>query len=109
MKRRLRKKFHLGEFREFGFAVEFALVPGLSDDAADGFLDRFIDQAIEADRMLAGGGGHGAHWNFFVSSAGQRRSVDEAQRTRVLDWLGRQPEVKERSAGPLVDAWHDLN
>ena len=107
MKRRLRKKFHLGEYREFGFAVEFALDPGLSDDAAGGFLDRFIAQAIEADRMLAGGGGHGARWNFFVSSA-RRGSVEEAQRTRVLDWLGRQPEVKERSAGPLVDAWQDL-
>jgi uncharacterized protein YggL (DUF469 family) len=108
MKRRLRKKFHLGEFREFGFAVEFALDPGLSDDEAGAFLDRFIVHAVEADRMVAGGGGHGTRWNFFVSAAARRGSVDEAQRARVLDWLGRQPEVKERSAGPLVDAWHDL-
>jgi len=108
MKRRLRKKFHLGEFREFGFAVQFALDPQLPEAAAGAFLDRFIVQAVEADRMCAGGGGHGARWDFFVSSAARRGSVDEAQRARVLDWLGRQPEVLERSAGPLVDAWHDL-
>lgn len=108
MKRRLRKKFHLGEFREFGFAVTFALAPGLSETESGDFLEKFITQALESDRLCAGGGGHGSRWNFFVSAAARRGSVDEAQRTRVLDWLGAQREVVEREAGPLVDAWHDL-
>jgi hypothetical protein len=47
MRRRLRKKKHLGEFIELGFLVRVELVPAVDHPGFDALLDRWID-AVEA-------------------------------------------------------------
>lgn len=97
--RRLRKKLHLGEFREFGFELSMCLCDGLSEAEFDRFWDAFLVDAIEAQGLLFGGGKEG----FVVRKGGG--SVTEAQRLSVHDWLCARPEISSVAAGPLVDAW----
>lgn len=100
MRKRLRKKLHLGEFREDGFIIKFSLT---NANKLDDFCDRFIDEAIDANDLECGGGGN-TEWEAFITRC--TGSATEADRLSVLNWLKRQPSVKNIEVGPLVDAWH---
>lgn len=104
MKKRLRKKLRLGEFREFGFDVKFRLQPGLDDDAIWRLSDAFLEQAIEGNGLVCGGG-CGRAWDVFVTRAG-RGTATEQHRTAVTAWLQQHHWVSDIEVGPLIDAWH---
>lgn len=104
MKKRLREKLRLGEFRQFGFEVGFRLPEDLDEASVDAFWDAFVGQAIEAPGLMCGGG-CGRVWDVFVTRTG-RGSATEGDRCEVAAWLGRQPLVSDIRIGPLVDAWH---
>jgi ribosomal protein L32E len=55
MRKRLRKKPHLGAFMDWGVPLA---VRCQHPDGFDDFLDEFIAQAIEAYGLTFGGGGH---------------------------------------------------
>ena len=97
--RRLRKKLHVDEFRELGFAVRFVLAPSDDPLASLRFWDAFLAEAIEAQALQYGGGAEG-----FVCA--ERGSVAEAQRAQVRDWLLARGEATQVEVGPLVDAWY---
>jgi uncharacterized protein YggL (DUF469 family) len=105
VKKRLRKKFHRGEFQELGCEVRFQVVDNLSHDAFDAVVDAFISQAIEAHGLLCGGGGTNPEWTVFVTREGQG-SVTEEHRQTMETWLTTHPEVNTVQIGPLVDAWY---
>jgi len=104
MRRRLRKKLHLGEFREHGFELSYELRPDVTEDEADVFLDSFIAQ-VEANGLLCGGGGRGTSWDFLVHRDG-RGTTEERHGAALADWLGGQPDVVTYSLGGFVDLWH---
>ena len=104
MRRRLRKKLRVGEFREMGFSLRFVLPPDLDEPAQMEFFDSFIGQAIEGNGLCYGGG-CGATWDGFVAHAG-RGTVTEQDRERVRQWLARHTRVSGLVVGTLVDAWH---
>lgn len=104
MKKRLRKKRRVGEFREFGFELKFRLSDGLDEAGLDGFWDEFIGEAIEAQGLMCGGG-CGRVWDVFIARPG-RHSATEDDRREVRAWLDRHPHVAEVYAGPLVDSSH---
>ena len=104
MRKRLRKKTRLGEFREMGFEVHFRVSEAVSDVALDAFWDRFIGEAIEANG-LACGGGCGREWSIFVTTDG-RGSATEEQRALVERWLRQRGDVENVSVGALEDAWY---
>lgn len=106
MRKRIRKKRHLGEFREYGFSVSFSFVVETSagkDDEQLAFIESFIAEAIEANGLCCGGGG-GKEWEVFITRDG-RGSATETDRANVFNWLEKQPAIKGISVGPLVDAW----
>lgn len=105
MKKLLRKKRRIGEFQELGFSIDCWFVDGFSDVAFDSFWDAFIDQAIEANNLLFGGGGDRTHWGGFVTSAKRRGSTTETDRSHLQEWLESRPEIIEIVVGQLVDAW----
>ena len=105
VRKRLRKKLHVGEFQELGCEVRFQVADDLSHDAFDAVADAFISQAIEAHGLLCGGGGKNSAWNVFVTREG-RGSVTEEHLQAIERWLAACPEVKTVQIGPLVDAWH---
>ena len=103
VRKRLRKKRRLGEFREDCFELAFAVSPTLNDDQLDLLTDAFIDM-IESHGLQFGGGGT-ARWSGIVQGP-YRKSTTESDRQSVLDWLDQHPDVLDAQAGPLRDAWN---
>ena len=102
--RRLRKKLHVGEFQQMGFSVDFTLDTRLNAAQSDQFWDAFIEEAIEANQLIYGGGESG-----YVLPEG-RISATEAHRELIKSWLQSRPEVIAVNIGSLSDAWYpDLN
>lgn len=107
LKRRLRKKYHVGEFREFGFEVFTKLKSDISQEEFEKFVDDFIDE-IEANKLLFGGGGRET-WEGFVSAAKRFSSPTEEQRNKIEQWLKNHAEVEAVKMGDYRDARHGWN
>ncbi len=105
MKRRLRKKKRLGEFKELGFEVRIELRAALDAPTHNALIERFI-AAIEA-RKLAFGGGFGSDntWSGFVSRYA-RGSATELDREAIRQWITNEPAIIGHELGPLRDAWY---
>jgi uncharacterized protein YggL (DUF469 family) len=93
VKKRLRKKKLLGEFKELGF------------EALEAFVDRLID--IVGARSLAFGGGAGRDHKLdgFVTRAGRGRATEE-DRAALAAFLAGDQESARHEVGALRDAWH---
>ncbi|MEJ8673096.1 YggL family protein [Chromobacterium amazonense] len=100
-KRRQRKKHHVGEFQELGFALEVRFHAELDDAACDAWLDALIEE-VERMGLAYGGGDTGG----FVSTW-ERGSVTLAQRDALLAWVRSYPGVSNAKASELLDAWRD--
>jgi uncharacterized protein len=105
MKKRLRKKLRVGEFKEMGFYVRFRLAENLSEEDLNAFLDQFLDEVIMPRDLYFGGGGH-LEWQGFVGLI-LRGSATEEHRNQVATWLGGHPQVLEHELSDLRDAWYD--
>lgn len=101
----MRKKKRLREFAEYGFVLSVTPSHPLGSVQRESFLDRFLEEAIERNDLLCGGGG-GATMEFFVTASQRRVSVTEDQRRSVAAWLASADNVREYDVGPAVDAWH---
>lgn len=104
MKKRLRKKLRLREFREDCFELSFRIEPPHSPAEGDAFWDEFIDM-IEARRLSCGGGCGAAGWSIVVQGE-SRRTVTDSDRQAIIDWLGRRERIVCVEASPLRDAWY---
>lgn len=103
MKKRLRKKFHKGEFAEFGFEISFYYPAASDPDKASQFLGEYIDLIEEAGLECGGGGAE--HQSYFITKSG-RGSVTEKQRETVNAWLEHHPDICNVMAGEMRDAWY---
>ena len=101
MRKRLRKKKHVGEFQEFGMELSIDLYPGTDFDS---FFYAFIGDAVEANGLLFGGGGMDLNIDGFLLLG--RRPIYEAKRDKVLKWLSVQEAVRSFEGGQPVDAWY---
>jgi len=101
MKKRLRKKKHKGEFRQWGSQFDISLKEALGFDP---FLDRFIAK-VEELGCFCGGGGKETTLSLVVELgcgvvvAGEKRGVLE-------HWTLGQPEVQGCSSTQLFDLWY---
>lgn len=103
MRRRVRKKLRLGEFREFGLELTFALPTDSSEAQLDAFWHELVEE-VESRGLLVGGGS-GQRWDAFVTRA--RGSATEGDRDALRGWLEQHGLVTEVRIGELVDAWDD--
>ncbi len=103
MKKRLRKKKHLGEFIEWG--CRFVIVRNCKG-GFNIFLDDFIEEAIEANNCYCGGGGKENILDVIVELG---RAVDnpEARLKRIAAWLDARPDVQSYRTGRIIDLWYD--
>ncbi|HEX9961346.1 MAG TPA: 50S ribosome-binding protein YggL [Pyrinomonadaceae bacterium] len=106
LKRRFRKKFHVGECQEFGFEIFVSFKPQLIEAAFDEFLSDFID-LVEANKLLFSGGSKENSWKGFITSAKKFASPAENDRQAIKDWLENRPEILETKVGEFLDAWND--
>jgi uncharacterized protein len=98
--KRLQKKLHIGDFKEYGFAVSFRLSESFSPKERDDFWSAFIGGLIEKRGLAFGGSEEG-----YVTKFG-RGSATEADREAVSAWLQEQPGVERIVVGALGDAWY---
>ena len=98
--RRLRKKLHIGEFKELGFWLSAEIKPGTAADAEEALMARFIAEVLAPQGLSFGGWLTGG----FMSRAGVG-SVDEAQRQAVQAWLEAQGDIQSSQCDALRDAW----
>lgn len=105
MKKRLRKKFHLGEFQSFGFAVLGSTSKLLTSAEEDLFLDGFICFA-EAHGLAIGGGIAHRSLDYYVTKAGRYQTCTDLDRQLVESLLKTRPEVQSVTVGALTDAWN---
>ncbi|KZE27357.1 YggL family protein [Crenobacter luteus] len=103
LNRRQRKKRHVAEFQELGFALSVSFHTPLDEAARDAYFDALIG-TVEGLGLAYGGGDTGG----FVTVSG-RGSVSPAQRDSLLAWLRGWPAVAEARAGDWQDAWYGWN
>jgi len=106
LKRRLRKKLHVGEFQVFGFEVSANFKSNLTEAESDKFYDEFIAE-IEANKLLFGGGGGPESMQGFVTAAKNHQSPTVAQREKIKNWLENHRGIADCKVGNFKDAWYD--
>jgi hypothetical protein len=87
-----------------GFEVQFQAAADMREEVFDAFIDAFLEQAVEANGLMFGGGG-GREWKGFVTLE-RRGSATDGHRQLVQRWLTSQSELVAYQVGPLVDAWY---
>ena len=102
MKKRLRKKRHLGEFAEWGRKLIVARTTKLN---AGEFHDAFIIDAIEKNGCFCGGSLSDDKIDVVVE-LGRMSEDPEKKFSDITAWLDERSDVKEWKAGPLFDLWH---
>ncbi|MBW1940888.1 MAG: DUF469 family protein [Deltaproteobacteria bacterium] len=102
MKKRLRKKKHLGEFTEWGRQL---VIMRNRMDKFDEFLDAFIDEAIESNGCYCGGGGKVDKLDVIVN-LGHRSDDPDGRLNRITAWLDARADVKNWRVGEEFDIWH---
>lgn len=102
MKKRLRKKKHLGEFTEWG--RQLVILRNLKN-GFDEFLDAFIEEAIELNGCYCGGGGKENKLDVVVE-LGRRSDDPDARLKRITAWLDARSDVESWKVGEEFDLWH---
>lgn len=83
--RRLRKKLHIEEFQELGFAVKWRFAEGTPVEEVDTTLDTFINEVIEPNGLAFDGGGY-LEWEGLVCLQKIGHCTEE-HRVLVAKWL----------------------
>jgi uncharacterized protein len=105
MKKRIRKKKRVGEFKELGFEVSATLRPGISDAELQGFVGRLLDFIEVRGLAFGGGAGFEGRLSGFVTRAG-RGSTTEEDRQALATFLTGDAVINQQETGSLEDAWH---
>ncbi|CAB3766474.1 YggL 50S ribosome-binding family protein [Paraburkholderia solisilvae] len=103
--KRQRKKLHIGEFQEMGFHATADLSHPLDEAQRDALIDAFLEQCIEANDMLFGGGIN-RDLDGYIVADGKRKSATDEQRECVRQWLEGRPDFTAVRVEPLTDAWY---
>lgn len=98
VKKRLRKKRRMGEFREWGCVMHFRLK---SDSDLNEFLDIFVER-VEEIGCYCGGGGSGSSLSMMVE-LGRKEGDPEARLAGLIQWALSCPMVKSVRSSEIVD------
>lgn len=110
MKKRLRKKLRLREFSVHGVSLKLSLVANLTKEAFDVFVDEFIEEAIESNGLLFGGGGSCATgWNGVIDPGSGGNAISVPSLYAVREWLAARAEVRDFQISEPWDLWHGKN
>ena len=99
IKKRLRKKFRVGEFKQLGFSITFY---HKNEEA----IDKFIEY-LEANKMCCGGGGTDIKSTFFVMPVGKRNTLSYDDQRKLIVFTKSIPGVTFIIHLDLVDAWYN--
>ncbi len=108
MKKRLRKKYRVGEFRELCFHFSFDYKGDVEAAECEQFLHAFVEDCIEANGLNCEGSITEDACNI-TAKAENPKLTSEEQRLAVKSWLEAREDVVIRSFGELEDAWYSVN
>lgn len=106
MKKRLRKKKHIGDFQELGFSLSFMMKPGISQAELEVFAEVFLTQTFETNSLCFVGTGDLLKWDGLVMTT-EVGMVTEEQRQSMISWLEKNDIVGDIDASELLDVWYD--
>lgn len=104
MNKRLRKKHHLGEFKQLGFQLRANLRPDVSDADLDAFFERWLDVLEKHDLLFSGSAGRG-QFEGYIMRAG-RDSATEEDRQAIAASISADSLFVSHELDQLSDAWH---
>ena len=107
VKKRLRKKYHVGEFREIGFYFTIRVQDGDSLSSSGVKLLTALDEECIRPNGLDCTLVQGEEGDFFVAWDAHTARTTEAQVRAVRDWLGARADVEKFAVSELCDLWHD--
>lgn len=107
MNKRLRKKYHLDEYKMLGASIFISLVEGLNTEQYNHFFDDFISDAIEFNGLQFGGGGSDQSWYGVLEPKSRYGSVNDEDLAKIRDWLTHRTEVSTFKLSELWDLFHD--
>jgi len=103
MNKRIRKKWHVGEFKEFGIQLSFQLNMKLTLEEANELIYRLIDH-VEAHNLEFGGGvSRQGIGGYYVMREGQK-SVLESDRAILETFMKSESMIETYKIGELSDA-----
>ena len=104
MKRRLRKKKHVGEYTAWGRGL---VVTRRTSADSEAFHDAFILEAMEANGCYCGGALTGDGVDVVVELGTDAKTPGPSERfARIVAWLEARPDVARWRASEPVDLWH---
>lgn len=108
-KKRLRKKYHLGEFKVHCFDFSFHYNGAPFSPEEDKFYDAFILDCIEGNGLNCGGGSSpDGLWEFTAHSVDKSKRIED-QREDVKRWLEARDDVQFHGYSELKDAYYDYD
>ncbi len=105
MKKRLRKKYRVGEFRELCFHFSFDYKGDVEAPECEQFLHAFVEECIEANGLNCDGSITESGCNI-TAKAENPVLTNEEQRQAVKSWLEAREDVELQSFSELEDAWY---
>lgn len=105
MKKRLRKKYRVGEFRELCFEFIINYKGDVQSPECVQFLNAFVEECIEANGLNCEGCLTNEGCNI-TARAEDPTQTSEEQRQAVRTWLEGRSDIELVSFGELVDAWY---
>lgn len=106
LKRRLRKKYKVGEFKQFAFTV-LIMVDDVPDEL--GLMYDPIFEIVENEKLCLAGGGGKNYITIAVCDQGRKNTVTEEKAQLVVDEIKKLSFVKDAIRFPLMDAWNSTD
>lgn len=107
MRKRLRKKRHLSEFRELGFELTFRILGSENDEQETDRLFEFLEDPIEANDLYFCGVGKDGRWSGVVHSTNRSGApMTEEDREPVISWFRARTDFELLEASGLFDIWY---
>ena len=106
MKKRLRKKKHLGEFAVYGISFRANFVPGLGDAEFDDFINGLIGLVEIHGLQTGGGGSRESGWTGVIEPSPGQREIPQDAIDALSAWLGVESQVADFKISTPWDVWH---
>ncbi len=105
MKKRLRKKYRVGEYRELCFEFSFEYKGDVDSPECEQMIRAFDAECLEPNDLVCSGCLQNTGCNITVHAADPRFTSEE-QRAAVKAWVEARPEIDLKGFGELEDAWY---
>lgn len=108
MKKRLRKKYRVGEFRELCFEFTFDYKGDVESPECGRFLEALVNDCIQTNGLDCEGSITEDGCLIIVTACDPTQTSEE-QRKAVKTWLESRPDVEIKAFSELHDAWYALH